>query len=175
MIHFDGKLLPNYTADNSEDRQSKVERIAIVLTGNKIEQLLGVVTAEDGKGVTAAKSVDRMLSEWDGWNQTNGKNKSIRIRDRIIGMSFDTTNSNTGHIKGACKIFEEKFMKRKLLHFACRHHVFEVIIGGIFKKLFGKTEGPEVVIFNRFKAEWKNINKKKFKVLSKVVLYCYWR
>ncbi len=176
VIHFDGKLLPNYTAENSDDRKSKVERIAIVLSGHKIEQLLGVVTATDGKGATAAASVDCVLSEWDNWNQTYGKNKSIRIRDRIMGMSFDTTKSNTGHVKGACKIFEEKYMKRKLLHFACRHHVFEVVISGIFKKLFGDTDGPDVSIFNRFRAQWKNMNKKKFKVYNttkRVLFICF--
>lgn len=164
LIHFDGKMLPNYTAENLQDSQSKVDRIAIVVTGRNIEQLLGVVKAENGTGATIAEAANRLISEWDEWNQINGKNKAMRIRDRIIGMVFDTTSSNTGCSIGACKLFEEQYMKRKLLHFACRHHVFEIIVGGIFQKLFGDSDSPNVAIFKSFQKEWKNINKKNFQV-----------
>lgn len=164
VIHFDGKMLPNSTAEDSSERNSKVDRIGVVVKGLKFEKLLGVVKANNGEGATIAAEVDRVLSEWDNWNKTYGKNKAINIRDRIIGMVFDTTASNTGHLNGACKIFEERYMKRKLLHFACRHHIYEIVVGGVFKELFGETDGPNVGIFQRFRAVWKNINKKKFKV-----------
>lgn len=164
VIHFDGKRLPNYTASNRDDRTSRVERVAIVITGHNIEKLLGVVKCDDGTGATTAEAAHLLLLEWDEWNEKNGKNKAINIRNRIVGMAFDTTKTNTGHIKGACKLFEELYLKRKVLHLACRHHVYEVVVGGIFKKLFGKSKSPNVEIFDRFKAEWKYIDRTKFKV-----------
>lgn len=164
VIHFDGKRLTNYTANNTEERALKVERIAVVVSGHKIEQTLGVVLSNYGTGASTAEAANRMIAEWDDWNQIHGKNKSTRIRDRIIGMAFDTTSANTVCLIGACKIFEEKYMKTKLLYLACRHHVYEVIVGGVFKKLFGKSKGPNVEIFQEFKNEWINIKKEKFQV-----------
>lgn len=164
VIHFDGKLLPYYTAINRDDRTSKVERVAIVITGHNIEKLLGVVPCDEGTGAKTAEAAHLLLLEWDEWNKKNGKYKEIRIRDRIVGMGFDTTNVNTGHIKGACTLFEERYLKRKVLYLACRHHVYEVVVGGVFKELFGDSKGRNVAIFERFKAEWGKIDKTKFKV-----------
>lgn len=153
-IHFDGKKLKDLHATNSKDRIHKTERIGVVVTGNKIHKILGVPRANDGKGVTAAKTIFDACVDWN-------------VVDRINGMCFDTTSANTGRLQGACKILEQEYFGRKLFHLACRHHVYEIVISGVFKDLFGETTGPTVELFKTFKLAWKDIDQKKFQVKLK--------
>ena len=44
------------------------------------------------------------------------------ISDQIVGMSFDTTSSNTGVRLGACTLLEAE-LNRNLLQFASRHYI----------------------------------------------------
>ena len=44
---------------------------------------------------------------------------------RIIGMSWDTTSSNTGKHGGSATLFEQE-LQRSILWLACRHHVGEL-------------------------------------------------
>ncbi len=48
-------------------------------------------------------------------------------KHRLIGMRFDTTASNTGHMNGASLL--ERELERALLWIACRHHVAELHMG----------------------------------------------
>lgn len=73
VIHFDGKHLPDYTASNRDDRTSKVERVAIVITGHNIEILLGVVTCDDDTGAKTTEAAHLLLLEWDEWNEKKWK------------------------------------------------------------------------------------------------------
>lgn len=75
----------------------------------------------NGTGRAIADAVLQTLTEWE-------------IADRIQGMSFDTTSSNAGNIKGAC-LFVEQSLGRELAHFACRHHVYEIVLRQAFKPL----------------------------------------
>lgn len=79
----------------------------------------------------------------------------------IVGMCFDTTASNTGVLNGACVLLEQK-IGRPLLALACRHHIFEIILGAVFSIKLGPTTGPAYTIFSRFQKEWKQIDKQKF-------------
>lgn len=63
-------------------------------------------------------------------------------------MCFDTTASNTGFNNGAC-ILIENLMGRQLLNFACRHQV----------TMREPVNGPEILLFKRFKSDWPKINK----------------
>ena len=82
-----------------------------------------------------------------------------------MGMSFDTTASNTGAKNGACVLLE-KHIGRNLLYLACRHHVHELIIGGVFTVLFSPSSGPNIQLFQRFQQFWRNINHKNFRPLE---------
>jgi len=80
-------------------------------------------------------------------------------------MSFDTTASNTGPTSGACVLLEQK-LQQNLLHFACRHHIHEVIIGVVFTALFGPSRSPNIALFERFQRFWPNIDQQDYKPLD---------
>jgi len=83
--------------------------------------------------------------------------------DRVGGLCFDTTASNTGKKAGACILLEEK-LEHNMLYFACRHHIMELIIGAAFEKTAGAggSSGPEIKLFKRFRDQWEFIDKESF-------------
>jgi len=139
VVHMDGKLLPAISG-----KPEKEDRLAVLVTGRNMEKLLGVPAMRAGTGENIAQTTFDTLSDWN-------------IQDKVIGMSFDTTAANTGLKNGACVLIEKK-MGKQLLWLPCRHHIFEVICGDVFKALFGKTCGLDVLLFKRFKENWISIN-----------------
>lgn len=81
--------------------------------------------------------------------------------EKIQAFSFDITASNTGRIKGACTLLEQK-LKRNILFFGFRHHVFEFIFAAVFVKRKFTISGPDIPLFNRFQNGWSKINVKNF-------------
>ena len=73
-------------------------------------------------------------------------------------LVFDTTANNSGIHNGAAKLIEEN-LGRKLLYFACRHHIFEIFVGVVWKKLFDNIFGPEIKFFAEFKTAWPALDK----------------
>ena len=82
-----------------------------------------------------------------------------------MGMSFDTTASNTGSTSGACTLLEHK-LQRNLLHFAYRHHIHELIIGGVFTALLGPNRSPNIALLEQFQRFWSNIDQHDYKPLD---------
>ena len=84
LLHWDGKLLPDISGN-----KETVDRIAVWL------QVVGkkcyCIVPKIGRG-TGKQQVDACLTPLTEWN----------IRQRIRGMVFDTTASNTGLENGAC-------------------------------------------------------------------------
>ena len=76
------------------------------------------------------------------------------LHDKIIGLSFDTTASNTGMFQGACMRIEQD-LDKDLLWLACRHHVSEVILRDVFMECVGPSSGPDIPLFRRFRETWK--------------------
>jgi len=146
-LHWDGKLLPDVT-----QWKTKVDRIAILVTGQSTEQLLGVIKIQQGTGFEMARVCSEAI---DNWN----------IRENIKSLCFDTTASNTGLIRGASTQLEKK-LGRELLWFACRHHMYEVVLGGVFENQLGKTSAPHNLMFSRFQSQWQTINKSKFSTID---------
>lgn len=56
----------------------------------------------------------------------------------------------------------EKKLNRKLIWLPCRHHVFEIILRGIFEVYWTTTSGPNIPIFGRFRNSWDKINQSKY-------------
>ena len=77
-----------------------------------------------------------------------------------ITNNIQALSSKTGRHNGTCILIEQK-LKRNLFYFACRHHVFELILGAAFSAVLKGTSGPEVLLFKTFKDQWKLIDKKK--------------
>ncbi|ESO05645.1 hypothetical protein HELRODRAFT_171303 [Helobdella robusta] len=145
LVHWDGKIM-------NDDPHSRTDRLAVVVTGCNVEKILGIVKIASSTGQAQANATFQLLKLWD-------------VSEDIIGMCFDTTAANTGTSSGACVLLE-KLLHRNLLHFACRHHVHELIIGEVFTVLFGPSRGPNIGMFERFRAYWPNINQSNHKPLD---------
>lgn len=127
-------MLPSITG------HSKVERLPVMVSAAEIEKLLGVPECKGRTGQSIADAVYSQLVEWE-------------LLTKIQAMCFDTTATNTGPGKGACRIMQRK-IGRDLLPLACRHHVFELVVRAVFDLKMGTTKAPQVQIFNRFQAAW---------------------
>lgn len=130
---------------------SKIERLAVLVSGHGESKLLGIPKIKNSSGVSQAKAVLDCLFQWN-------------LGDKIIGMCFDTTSTNTGGKNGACTILEQK-LNKNLLYFACRHHVLELVLKAAFEVCFDVSQSPNILLFEKFKSEWDHINFSKSNVL----------
>lgn len=143
-IHWDGKMLTEYF------RRETVDRLAIIVTCGEIEQLLGVPKLSSGSGANQAKAVFDSLTDWS-------------LLENIEALCCDSTASNTGRDKGACVLLEI-LMEKELLWLICRHHIYEIILKGAFEIKFGKSTGPDVPLFRKFRDFWKSIDQTKYDI-----------
>lgn len=127
----------------------KVDRLSLVVTAENVEKLLGIPKLEAGTGHKMAEAIHEFLCKW-------------KMDTLIEFVCFDTTSTNTGIYNGSAYLIEQ-ILGRELFFIACRHHMCEIFLKAIFELEFGATSGPEVLIFNRFARNWKNINTKNFK------------
>lgn len=109
---------------------------------------MAIPIIDGSSGINQATAVYNSLLEWD-------------IANRVRSLCFDTTASNTGLYKGA-SVYLETMLKKKLLHFACRHHILELILTATFSsQLEPVTSGPQIKLFERFKKECPNLDRNK--------------
>ncbi|XP_057329829.1 uncharacterized protein LOC130670438 [Microplitis mediator] len=142
-IHWDSKLMKSSNFSESEDR------LAILVSGQGITKLLAIPKIDGSTGINQATAVFEVISDWNLSNQ-------------VRSLCFDTTASNTGKNEGAC-IHLEKKLNKKMLHFACRHHILELILTAIFSsELEPAVSGPQIKLFERFKKKWPTIDKTEF-------------
>lgn len=93
-------------------------------------------------GMTVAEAAYNQIQEY-------------QLNDNIIGLSFDTEPVNTGADNGACVIIEEMLNDKRILNLACRHHMFEIGCGDVFKIVFNRcTIGPDEELFKEFSKAW---------------------
>ena len=88
-VHWDGKLMDDLNS------RSWVDRLAILVSGQGVSQLLEVPKIPSGTGEGQAQAVVDALGQWG-------------ITDNITALSFDTTASNTGIRGGAWALIEHK-------------------------------------------------------------------
>ena len=105
ILHWDGKI----TEDCSLPGQETVDRLPVLVSGQVVVKLLAVPKLQAGTAVVMATSILQTLDEWG-------------LKDRISGLCFNTTASNTGLKGGVCVLIERE-LERDLLNLACRHHV----------------------------------------------------
>jgi hypothetical protein len=142
-VHWDGKLMESLTGNE------KVDRLPVLISYTGGVQLLGVPSLPNGTGTAQAQAVIEAL---DNWN----------LRHLVRAFCFDTTSANTGRIRGACVLIEQ-MLGRDLLHFACRHHIMELLAAAAFEVCLGPSSGPDVRLFKRFQAQWTTINQNEWK------------
>jgi len=135
-LHWDGKL--------TKDRYgNKFDALSVLVSGPpncKEGKLLGVQQLESGSGKAQAEATHDLLELWN-------------LEENIQALVFDTTAANTGWNNGAAKILES-LLGRKLFYNACRHHVYELVIGAVYKNIFGESFAPENLHFKSFKSIW---------------------
>ncbi|KAF0771445.1 Uncharacterized protein FWK35_00027558 [Aphis craccivora] len=145
IVHWDSKILPTLVG------KEKCDRLPVVITAQKIEQLLGVPHISSGTGSEICSAVYDELENWG-------------LLNKIQGFVFDTTASNSGRLNGVCVLLEQK-LGRNVLFLACRHHIFEIILQAVFTEAkFAPSSGPDIPLFKRFVNNWRNINKNKYSV-----------
>lgn len=145
ILQWDGKQMIN-----PSDTLSKIDRLPVLVSSIVGERLLGAPKLEHS---TAPDLCDAMLALMK-------KNKLDA--DRFAGMVFDTTSVNTGVKNGTCLLLQ-KALKKKLLHFACRHHIYELPLRAAFEQwMKEKSTGPNVSIFVKFMKHWNSIDKSQF-------------
>lgn len=144
VLHWDSKLLRSV----AQGRVKALEdRVAVLVTGKNFEHLLGVPVAQEGTGEQMAEVVIQEVDRFE-------------LHDHIIGISFDTTASNTGMIQGACTRIEREFGKT-LLWLACHHHTHELLLKGVFEVCYRvPSSGPDIKIFKTFQSLWSSLDKK---------------
>ncbi|KAG7154723.1 hypothetical protein Hamer_G015090, partial [Homarus americanus] len=137
LLHWDGKLLPDV-------QNTTASRIAIVVTFNGQEKLLGVPKKERETGEAQAEACLEAIKSWN-------------VEKLVKGLVFDTTASNTGLHRGACVRIEDE-LEQELVWIACRHHVLEIMLSDVFSLICGSTGSPETILFKRFKKQWRSIS-----------------
>ena len=132
VVHWDSKLLQDTLGLPDH-------RLAILVSGAGYEagKLLSVPSVTDATGQQQFQATLKALDEWE-------------LGDRVRGLCFDTTSSNTGRLRGAM-VRLELALGHRVFRFACRHHVLELVIGGVAKSLFGPTTGPSNPLFEKLK------------------------
>ena len=77
IAHFDGKMLPDWEGGKSD-------RMAVVVSGEDVEKLLGIPQLPKASGAHMGHKVVNIPQEWTG------------VVPHLAGLCFDTTASNTG-------------------------------------------------------------------------------
>jgi len=81
VVHWDGKIMADTT--NKEDPKSKVDGLAVVVTGRELEKTLGIVKLPSGTGTAQTSATHQLLELWS-------------VTSDVVAMCFDTTSTNTG-------------------------------------------------------------------------------
>ncbi|KAE9530083.1 hypothetical protein AGLY_011545 [Aphis glycines] len=126
VVHWDGKLLPSLS------EKKLVDRPPIIVSYKGIEQLLGVPELISGTGENQATAVYQALENWG-------------LTDNVQALCCVTTASNTGRLKGACILLEQK-LKRDILYLPCRHHILEIVLRSAFEIKIDIASAPDVPI-----------------------------
>ena len=102
-----------------------VDRIAILVSGQGVEQLLGVPSIPSGSVDAQAEAVVKLVEQWS-------------IAKKVSAIYFNTTASNTGAERGACVLIEEKLKKyppfslQTPCHEACSRCSFQICCHYLF-------------------------------------------
>ena len=143
VVHFDGKQIQDFTGGVKRMK----ERLSVLVSSPSLEhgQVLGALALDGQTGDQIFQGVMSLLLDFG-------------VAERIIGMSFDTTASNTGVRQGACARLETH-LKKALLWLACRRHVLELHIKHVAQVAAEtisdrRQTGPTHTVFKRMQDRW---------------------
>ena len=140
IADFVGKILKDIT----DGKKSKKDRFALLVNIDGNLKLLGIPAMT--KGTVEAQ-----------YRQLVGHLEEYEIIDKVKGLCFDTTATNTGRLSGT----NVRFTQRQgsiMLELACRRHVYELHIKHFSEQLTtGKTSAPENQLLKRFYNTWNDL------------------
>ncbi|KAK3928373.1 FH1/FH2 domain-containing protein 1 [Frankliniella fusca] len=124
--------------------------LPLYVSGSGVNQLLGARVLPSGSGQNTAAEVLHCVEEWG-------------CADDIAAECSDTPTGNTGYNNGAAGLIE-KGLQRELIFLACRHHILELIMKGLFDKMVEISTSPDIgVLFKRLQDKWDSMDHSNFK------------
>ena len=136
-MHLDGKIMTDNNRRNGDI-------LAVICSGNSEDCLQGKLLSanmiNNGSGESQSIEVIKSIDNWG-------------IRDKIVGINFDTTSSNTGVENGAVTKIEANLQKPVLWN-ACRHHICEIFIKAAYDSLYDDGTCPYYKMFDEFNEYW---------------------
>ena len=154
VLHWDGKVIKYEKKKEKDDRLCIIGSFPGILEDDKKKPDLffGAPLLEKGSGLVCAQKLVNVVTEW-------------KIPESIIiGTSWDTTYTNSGHKSGAATLFEARFM-RALLWLACRHHIGELHVKHPDIKIrILSTTAPEDTMFKNFQKIYKTLPPSNFRL-----------
>ena len=139
-LHWDGKLTKDCFGNKHEAPFVLVSETSTY----KEDKLLGVQRLGKASRTAQADASYHFLEVWI-------------LKQRVKALVFDITASNTGWNNGAAKCLE-KLLDKKVFFNACRHHIYELIIGAVYTCLFDDSSTPDYANFKYFRTEWPKID-----------------
>ena len=143
FCYFDGKQLKEFIGGIKATK----ERLSVLVSSPHLDhvQVLGAVGLDSQTGEAIFTGVLNLLEDFG-------------LTNRIKGMSFDITASNTGRHLRACARLETD-LGRALMWIACRRHVMELHVKHVAKVIAenisgSKQTGPINTVFKRLQDEW---------------------
>ncbi|KAG0727439.1 hypothetical protein GWK47_034646 [Chionoecetes opilio] len=84
------------------------------------------------------------------------------VGDQVVGMSFDTTASNTGRRNGAVSSSNRKWGKTCCIS-PVVPHILELVVHAVFfVRVLGCSSSPEHLLFQTFQTSWESIVREDF-------------
>ncbi|GBO20908.1 hypothetical protein AVEN_150644-1 [Araneus ventricosus] len=146
-----GKLLLALNA-----RTSTKERLPIIISYRLKEQLIAVSRLDNSTSKEQTRAFWKAILDWN-------------LENKVHILCCDTTASNTGSFNGACALLEQTFY-REMLFFACRRHVYELVLKAVFDvNIKQVTTSPDIPLFIKPKDNWKNIDPTKIQCYRETV------
>ena len=122
-LHFDGKHI------------DRMDYQVVVLKNERREIKLDVLGLVDGRALTIAQGISKVLDEFHLWN-------SIQM------IVADTTSVNTGKKNGVVVILQRMFTEKRInkpQFISCQHHVLDRILRLVMDEELGsKTQSPNI-------------------------------
>ena len=106
--------------DVTEGTTQKRDRLAVLVWIEGKYYLLGILALEKGTALIQSQTIVNLLDEY-------------KLTDKVIGLCFDTTAVNTGHISGT-NIRISKNKDTALLQLACCQHMYELHIKHFYRE-----------------------------------------
>ena len=83
--------------------------------------------------------------------------RALEVFDKVCGVTYDTTPSNSSVAVGTAALLEEE-LGFQILKIPCRRHILDLFGKNLRKIVLGRaTSGPGHPLFMRFNKEWGNI------------------